>query len=168
MIFLWPLMVHVNRSSLLIWGIDQGILLAVSLKWSNFCFKCFHWKERRVGGTGLAQGLNDSRWVWLSDWEASQSLVPQPVNHWGVVSLSLNAVLWGEEPDKSCNYLILLQQIARFLKSRQAGWGNISSNEYCDGCGRLALLPSGLLLGHCCWSAVTANLSRSWAHYCEV
>lgn len=49
--------------------------------------------KRGVGGTGVAKKINDSGWVWLRDWEASQSLVPQPVNHWGVVSLSLNAVL---------------------------------------------------------------------------
>lgn len=130
----------------------------MSIKWSNFHWNAFIGSNGEWVGAGVPNRINDSEWVWLSDWEASQSLVPQPVNHRRVVSLSLNAVLWGEELDKSCNYLILLQQIARFLKSRQAGWGNISSNEYCDDCGRAVLLPSGLLLGHCCWSAAIGNL----------
>lgn len=114
---------------------------------------------------GVTKRIDYSGWVWLNDWEASQSLVLKPVKYWGVVSHSLNAVLWGKESDKSCNYPVLLQQIARFLKNRQTGWGNISSNEYCDGWGRLMQLSSELLLGHCCWSVAT---NRSWAHYCEI
>lgn len=44
-------------------------------------------------GAGVEKRISDSEWVWLTDWETSQSLVPEPVKHWGVVSVALNAVL---------------------------------------------------------------------------
>lgn len=74
-------------------------------------------------------------------------------------SLPLNAVLWGEEPDKGHNCLILLQQIAGFLKKQtgQLRWYWPWMGMVTDS-GVSIWIVAGPLLQVCCYSEPWANL----------